>query len=70
MVRALAWWTHNGVVHCEVPAPTKTGLVRRGLAQWVPGDDLCPRLTELGVEVREHLLAETAAPERTEPCPG
>jgi hypothetical protein len=68
MIRALAWWAPDGTVHCDVLAPTKTALVRRGLAEWVPGDDLCPRLTDLGVEMRAALLAETPDPttERTD----
>jgi hypothetical protein len=62
MIRALAWWAPDGIVHCDVPAPTKAGLVKRGLAQWVAGDDLCPRLTDLGTRMREALLAETPDP--------
>ena len=58
MVRSLTWWTHDGTVHCDVSAPTKTALVKRGLAEWVPGDDLCPRLTTLGVQVRDLLLKQ------------
>jgi hypothetical protein len=57
MVRSLTWWTHDDMgLDAAVPAPTKTALVRRGLAEWVPGDDLCPRLTALGVQVRELLI--------------
>lgn len=63
MVRALTWHTHDGVVHCDVPAPTKAALVRKGVAEWVPGDDLCPRLTDLGIAVQA--LAKQA-PERTD----
>lgn len=69
VVRALRWWARDGVVHADVPALTKTALVRRNLAEWIDGDDLCPRLTELGIEIRELLRNEPPAPvsERTGP---
>jgi len=68
MTLTLKWWARDGVVQADVPAPTKTGLVRRGLAEWAPGDDLCPRLTDLGIQIRDWLLAETPDPttERTD----
>ena len=58
----LAWHTHDGVVHADINGNTKNVLIRRGLAEWVPGDDLCPRLTPLGTAVQ----ALAADPERTD----
>ena len=68
MAKTLAWWATDGTVRADVPAPVKTGLVRRGLAQWVPGDDLCPRLTVLGIEMQALVQSEQSTPvsERTD----
>ena len=57
MARALTWWcSDEGVVHADVEDATKRGLAKRQLVTW--NDGLCPKLTDLGAQVREYLLTK------------
>ena len=61
-VRTMTWWSKgNGVIQCDVPKSTQNALVKRGLAEWTPGDDLCAHLTPFGLEVQAHLFAKAEA---------
>lgn len=61
MVRSLTWWCEDGEAREDVENATKRGLVNRGLATWTDGPE--PKLTPLGEQVREFLLAKAKAEE-------
>ena len=64
-IRTMTWWSKgNGVIQCDVPKSTQNALVKRGLAEWTPGDDLCAHLTPFGLEVQEYLFAKAEAEQR------
>lgn len=61
-VRTMMWWSKgDGVIQCDVPKTTQNALVKRGLAEWTPGDDLCAHLTPFGLEVQKYLFARAEA---------
>lgn len=64
MVRSLTWWCQDGEVREDVEHATKRGLVNRGLVTWTDGPS--PKLTPLGEQVREFLLAKAKAEEEAE----
>jgi hypothetical protein len=64
MVRALTWWCQDGGIREDVENATKRGLVNRGLVTWADGPS--PKLTPLGEQVREFLLAKAKAEEEAE----
>lgn len=64
MVLTMTWWSKGGVIQCDVPKSTQNALVKRGLAEWPPGEDLCASLTPFGLEVQAFLNAKAEAQEQ------
>lgn len=64
-VRTMTWWSKgDGVIQCDVPKTTQNALVKRGLAEWTSGDDLCAHLTPFGLEVQAYLFAKAEAEQK------